>query len=143
MRYGVDTGFLVAAEMVEHQNHLSARNIITTAVKRGDQFALTPQVLSEFIHVVTDPKRFIAPLHMDAARQVARSWWTAGEVTQIFPTDATVPMFFEWHQYHRLGRKRILDTFLAATYRTVGIDTILTTNADDFVVFGGFQCLVP
>jgi hypothetical protein len=46
----------------------------------GDRLALAPQALAEFIHVVTDPRRFAQPLRMDEARHVARQWWTAREV---------------------------------------------------------------
>ena len=40
-----------------------------------------------------------------------------------------------------VGRKRVLDTMLAATYRSAGITSILTLNAADFTVFGEFSCL--
>lgn len=44
---------------------------------------------------------------------------------------------------HQSHRKRLLDTLLAATYRSAGIGSLLTTNAADFTVFGGFQCIAP
>jgi hypothetical protein len=40
----------------------------------GDVIAVAPQVLAEFIHVVTDPRRFAQPLDMNAARHVAEQW---------------------------------------------------------------------
>ena len=73
MNHGMDTGFLVAAEVVEHVSHQSARAKIAALVAAGDRFALAPQVLSEFMRVVTDAKRFIAPLGMDAARDLAQN----------------------------------------------------------------------
>jgi predicted nucleic acid-binding protein len=42
-----------------------------------------------------------------------------------------------------LGRKRLLDTLLAATFHQAGIHSILTTNAADFAVFGVFTCITP
>jgi len=74
VKHGIDTGFLVAAEVVEHTSHLAARARIAALVAAGDGFALAPQVLAEFIHVVTDNKRFITPLSMDAARDLAQKW---------------------------------------------------------------------
>ena len=68
MKQGIDTGFLVAAEVVEHPGHQAARSIIAALVANGDEFALAPQVLAEFIHVVTDPRRFTTPLGINAAR---------------------------------------------------------------------------
>jgi predicted nucleic acid-binding protein len=109
----------------------------------GDSLALAPQVLAEFVHVVTDPRRFALPLAMDVARDVAQKWWTAKHVIQIVCDAASVALFFEWHREHGLGRKRILDTLLAATYRAAGISSILTTNAVDFAILGGFDCVTP
>ena len=80
---------------------------------------------------------------MDAARDLAQKWWLAIEVTHIIPGDAAMKQFFVWHRSHSLGRKRILDTLLAATYRSAGIDSLLTTNAADFALFAGFQCVTP
>ena len=64
---------------------------------------------------MTDPRRFVKPLDMMAARQLAEQWWRAREVVQVFPDDAAVRQFLAWLQQHSLGRKRLLDTLLAAT----------------------------
>ena len=42
-----------------------------------------------------------------------------------------------------LGRKRLLDTLLAATYWQAGIQSVLTTNQSDLRVFGVFACATP
>ncbi len=42
---------------------------------------------------------------------------------------------------HQLGRKRVLDTLLAGTFRSANITSLLTLNAADFVVFGEFTCV--
>jgi predicted nucleic acid-binding protein len=139
----MDTGFLVAVEVVEHRSHQSARAIIAAQVAAGDEFGLAPQVLAEFIHVVTDVRRFAQPLSLEATCDLAEKWWTAQEVTHIVPDDEAIAQFFIWHRNHGLGRKRILDTLLAATYHSVGIKSLLTTNASDFMVLGEFQCITP
>ena len=53
MTHGFDTSFLVAAEAAEHAEHVAARARLKTMRQSCDTFALTPQVLAEFIHVVT------------------------------------------------------------------------------------------
>ena len=143
MKHGVDTGFLVAAEVMEHPDHGAARAKLVGFVGAGDVLVITPQVLAEFIHVVTDAKRFKTPLTMDSARDVAQKWWTAREVEQLATGPGAVAQFFAWHRAHGLGRKRILDTMLAATYRDAGINSLLTTNAKDFAILGGFLCVTP
>jgi predicted nucleic acid-binding protein len=71
MIHGLDTGFLVAAEVREHADHSAARDTLARLLSAGDLIAMAPQVLAEFIHIVTDPRRFAQPLDMTAAQQVA------------------------------------------------------------------------
>ncbi len=64
MIHGLDTGFLVAAEVTEHVEHTGARDTLARLLSAGDLIAIAPQVLAEFIHIVTDPRRFVQPLDM-------------------------------------------------------------------------------
>jgi len=41
------------------------------------------------------------------------------------------------------GRKRILGTLLASTFREAAVSSILTTNSRDFTVLGDFVCVTP
>jgi predicted nucleic acid-binding protein len=137
----LDTSFLIAVEMAEHPNHVSARALMAKLVANGERLAMAPQVLAEFIHVATDDRRFERALKSDDARKVAQQWWTAREVEPIFPDQGAVRQYFEWLQTHRLGRKRQLDTLRAATYLSSGITSLLTLNSSDFAIFDGFRCL--
>lgn len=143
MIHGLDTGFLVAAEVAEHPNHLMARAKLAELIARGDTLAIAPQIVSEFLHIVTDAKRFASPLQMPVAISVAEQWWTARDVVPVFPNDLAVRQQLAWMRQHFLGRKRLLDTLLAATYWQAGISSILTTNPSDFTVLGCFQCVTP
>jgi hypothetical protein len=42
-----------------------------------------------------------------------------------------------------LGRKRILDTYLAAVLHAAGVRRLLTANSADFSVFGILQIVAP
>src|SRR5438552_3088351 len=126
MIHGLDTGFLVAAEVLEHADHLAARDKLARLLAASDRIAIAPQVLAEFIHIVTDPRRFAKPLDITAAQGLAEQWWTAQEVVHVFPDEGATRQFLTWLQQYRLGRKRLLDTLLAATYSEVGIQSLLT-----------------
>ncbi len=80
---------------------------------------------------------------MAAAGQLAEQWWTASDVVPVFPDDGATRQFLGWLTQFSLGRKRLLDTLLAATYRQAGIQSLLTTNPADFGVFGVFTCITP
>jgi predicted nucleic acid-binding protein len=82
MMHGLDTGFLVAAEVREHAEHAAARDTLARLLSARDVVAIAPQVLAEFIHIVTDPRRFTQPLDMNSARGLAEQWWTATSVVK-------------------------------------------------------------
>lgn len=138
MTHGADTSFLVAVEIVEHAHHADALRLLGELLVRGDRVAIAPQVLAEFVHVVTDARRFQQPFSMETALDKSERWWNAAETDQVLPTDAVVAHFHDWMRRHQLGRKRVLDTLLAATYRAAGVTSLLALNTDDFAVFGEF-----
>ena len=137
---GLDTTFLVQVEIQEADGHQAALAVLRQEIAGRDrEAALAPQVLSEFVHVVTDRRRFERPLTMAQALAKAGFWWNATEVERIVPNDQVVSQFLAWMQEHRLGRKRLLDTLLAATYYQSGVTRIVTSNARDYRVFGVFE----
>ena len=143
MTLGVDTTFLVQLEVSGHPGHREARDIMEAVLGRGEPLALAPQVLSELVHVVTDPRRFERPLSMEQALDRAERWWWAPEVVRCLPNEETTGLFLKWMSQHGLGSKRLLDTQLAATDFSNTVHAILTTNARDFQVFGCFEVTVP
>jgi len=143
MVMGVDTTFLVEAEVRGHARHARARAWLERHFDRGDSLALAPQVLAEFTHVVTDPTRFALPLTMDQALARANLWWNGKETVRVYPCDESSRLFLKWMGDHRLGRKRLLDTLLASTYFAAGVRSILSSNARDFAVFGCFDVIRP
>ena len=61
----------------------------------------------------------------------------------MLPTDVAIALFHTWMRRHQLGRKRVLDTLLAATYRAADVTSLLTLNATDFTVFDELSCIPP
>ncbi len=140
---GADTTFLVQLELIEVPAHHAARQLLQREILQPQvSLALAPQVLAEFIHITTDPRRFQKPLTMDQAVAKALFWWNSVEIRHVFPTDDSTRIAFDWLQHHQLGRKRILDTQLAATLWSAGIKRLVTSNAADFKLLG-FETLVP
>ena len=141
MAAGVDTTFLVEAEVAGHPGHAAARTLLARLLDAGESLAIAPQVLSEFVHITTDAKRFSAPLTVPQAVERAESWWNAREVERVFPNADSTHLFLDLLRRHRLGRKRLLDTQLAATYAAHGIRSILTSKARDYAIFGWFEVI--
>lgn len=137
---GLDTTVLLTHEIEEARGHHDLRAQIRESSRLGNlHFALAPQVLQEFVHVATDPKRFRIPLTMEQALTRSRFWWEAAEIVHCHPGDRTWEQAWKWMEEFRLGRKRILDTYLAATYYERGVRKLATANTADFAVFGVFS----
>lgn len=141
MTYGIDTDFLVAVEVREHLFHPQADALLGELLKADHDLALAPQTLAEFIHIVTDERRMSRPLEREEAVARATHWWEATEVVRVFPDADATSDFLTWLQRHRLGRKRLLDTLLAATFYRAGIRRVITNNERDYREFGIFEIL--
>ncbi len=143
MLIGIDTSFLVHFEIVESSAHQPARAWASARIEKQDQFGIAPQVLFEFMHVVTDSKRFMRPLTISQALERAMIWWSAKETKQLtFPAQG-LEVFQELMQTHSLGRKRILDTALAATFINSKIKHVVSYNWRDFSALGSFTVYHP
>jgi predicted nucleic acid-binding protein len=144
MILAVDTTFLIQLEVREAEGHERAHSFLQGGIlAQGHQLGLAPQVLEEFIHVATDARRFEKPLSMIEALDKADTWWRAVEVRPVHPDTRAVQLFIEWMRALRLGRMRIHDTLLAATYLSAGIKEIVTSDREGFEVFGGLTVRDP
>ena len=140
---GIDSNFLIACELQEHAHHTMARQLLDSLVSAKEQFVLAPQVIAEFIHIVTDGRRLQSPRTVAEALELADLWRTASDVAVVAPGLDAIELFFRWMSEFSLGRKRVLDTMLAATYATAGVSRIATIDIRDFQVFGVFQFVAP
>lgn len=141
MTYGLDTGTPVAYEIVDHPFHQSADALLQKLLADEHDLALAPQTLAEFIHIVTDQRRMPVPLVVTDAISRAEQWWQAAEVVRVFPDGNSVADFFAWLRKYQLGRKRLRDTMLAASFRNAKVTKMITNNAKDYEVLGAFEVL--
>ena len=93
MRHGFDTSRLVAHEVACHAGHARVRQRVRELRMAGDGLAIAAQVLTEFVHIVTDAKRFSAPLTMEQALERAQAWWDSPDVERVEPDDDAVKWF--------------------------------------------------
>lgn len=57
-------------------------------------------------------------------------------MVRVFPENQAVTDFFAWLTRYQLGRKRLLDTMLAATFHRAGVKRIITNNDRGYRVLG-------
>jgi predicted nucleic acid-binding protein len=144
MRLGVDTNVLVYAHVPSLEHHAAVRDDLLGRLGDGRvTVVLTPAVLHELVHVVTDPHRFDPPVSIPEAIAVARLYLDAANVECIAVDADATQLAFELMERHRLGRKRLADTLFAATLLNAGVRDILTCNPSDFEVFEGLSLIDP
>ncbi|MCC5850382.1 MAG: hypothetical protein JJU29_20030 [Verrucomicrobia bacterium] len=136
---GLDATTLIAYEIKEHPLHGTVRGGIRHCLADGQTFGLCDQTIWEFLHIVTDARRFSHPLSMDDAVKRAARWSQAREVRNLPPTEESRDWTLKWMREFKLGRKRILDTALAAVLHVNGVSRIATANRSDFECFGVFS----
>lgn len=130
---------MVALATAEHPQHGASRQWLDEETARNRTFGITSGILAEFIHIVTDGRRFETPLAISEALERAAFWSEAREVTLLASDEGVNALWMKWLGDHQLGRKRLSDTLIAATWHSAGIREICTLNPRDFEVFGIFQ----
>lgn len=135
---GIDTNILVAYVIPEHPDHRTVREQVEHLIVSGHSLVLTSGILAEFIHVVTDPKRFEYPFTIKEALQWAEHWSSSAEVVLVSPDSLANEQWLCWLKEHRLGRKRLTDTLIAATWHSAGVQEVYTLNPSDFKIFNAF-----
>jgi predicted nucleic acid-binding protein len=144
VKRGLDTNVLVYAHVAALPEHAAVREFLAGQLARRDiTLFVTSSVLHEFVHVVTDPRRFEPPVTMSEALALARLYLGRANVACV-PTDAqALAETFDLVERHRLGRKRLADTLLAVTLLRHGVRQLVTCNRADFEVFSSLQLLDP
>ena len=141
---GVDANVLIYSaieSMPEHKRVLSffERRVLTGHLSCAVSFP----ILLEFVHITTDPKRFKPPLSIEESITIAEQYWQAANWRRMIPKSTTGSLAFALLREHKLGRKRLLDTYLAATLLDNGITSLITCDTDDFRVFSRLQLINP
>jgi predicted nucleic acid-binding protein len=64
---GLDCNILVQLAFADHPAHVQTASKVRVEVAAGEILVLPPLVATEFLHVVTDERRFSPPLAMSEA----------------------------------------------------------------------------
>ncbi len=143
MIIGIDTDVLVHWAMAGAVHHRAVRQWFEREIGKRRRLGLTQQVLYEFVHVVSDPRRFERPFSMEQAVHVSLELWNGKEVHQIVPIATVYDRTCELIERFGLGRKRILDTALAATLEAADVRRLATLNPRDFEIFPFIEIVNP
>ena len=140
---GLDCNILVQLALADHPANATTVASVQAEVKSGSRPVFPSLVINEFLHVITDARRFSPPLTMAEALDWVDNFLANPAVGLLEPTPESLRQTLRWLRHFNLGRKRILDTHLAAVLHTTGVRRLLTSNPGDFTVFGVFEIVTP
>jgi predicted nucleic acid-binding protein len=144
MRRGVDTNVLIYSHIAEMPHHGTVRRYLLNQLSQdGATLVVTPGILHEFVHVVTDGRRFDPPVAMKDALALARGYLTGTNVECLSMDERSLARAFVLLERYQLGRKRIADTLFAACLLNQGVRELITCNVDDFRIFEELILLDP
>jgi len=140
---GLDCNILVQLALQDHPANAVTIAAVQAEAQRGSRLVFPPLVINEFLHVVTDERRFSPPLTMTEALDWMESFLANPGVGVLEPGAESTRQTLRWMRQFNLGRKRILDTNLAAVLHIAGVHRLFTSNPADFAVFGVFEIITP
>lgn len=103
------------------------------------KIAIFHNCFNEFLHVITDSKRFENPFTVQEAIEVIDSWCDLENVTVLYPDDTSFKRTLAWMNMYKFGRNRINDIQMASCYFSNGVSSIITANPGEFEVFECFD----
>ncbi len=143
-RRAVDTNILVYAHLASFPEHLSAKRYLQDFLSLPDSVLfVTPIILHELVHVITDSRRFDEPVKIPEAIALTRLYLNRTNVQCLEIDAAAVELAFDLIDQHQLGRKRIADTLLVATLVHHSVEELVTHNRSDFEVFAEIRTVDP
>lgn len=144
MKRAVDTNVLVIAHVAAAPHHERVRRYLMDQLSVPDvTLVVTPLILHEFVHIITDARRFAPPVAMHEATAIARLYLDHANIECVGVDRNAISLAFALLDKHQLGRKRIADTLLAATLMQNEVREIITCDRSDFAVFNAFTLVDP
>ena len=140
---GLDCNILVQLALQDHPANARTVAAVQAEAQRGSRLVFPPLVINEFLHVITDDRRFSPPLTMTVALDWVETFLANPAVGVLEPGVESQRQTLRWMRQFSLGRKRILDTHLAAVLHTAGVRRLLTSNPGDFAVFSPLEIVTP
>lgn len=138
---GVDTTWLVDLEVPDSPRHKGAVKLFEQWRQKHSSLVIFYLSFLEFQHIITDNRRFYKPLTMEQALDRSWNWIDHDRIKVVYPTETAFKRAQLWMNMHRLGRKRIYDTQLAAAFAEAGVTQIFTANPSDFEIFEAFDLI--
>jgi predicted nucleic acid-binding protein len=140
---GLDCNILIQLAFDDHPAHKKTLLAVRAETQQSAKLICSASVITEFLHVVTDTRRFSPALTMPEVLEWTERLLLNPKIQVVTSSSVSLRQTLDWMRQFNLGRKRILDTHLAAILHTSGVRRLLTSNVADFAVFGVLELIAP
>lgn len=136
---GLDSTFLIDLYWKDSPRHLKALDLFNKISESDEEIQIYYNCFNEFVHVITDSRRFEDAFSMKEAMDIVDLWCNLEKVTVIYPDDMSFGRAKIWISMFNLGKNRLNATNMAACYAQNGASKIITANSKDFEIFEVFK----
>jgi len=102
---GLDSNILVQLALADHPANPATMSAVQAEVQRGKKLVFPPLIVTEFLHVITDERRFSPPLTMVEALEWMEDFLANPTVILLEPTQESLRQTLRWMRQFNLGRK--------------------------------------
>jgi len=139
----LDSNILIYATQAEAPHYLAAKRVRDQGLTGAIPACISPQVLTEFFAVVTNPKRVSAPLTCEEAIAEVKKYDQAQKLVKIYPGVNIVTRMLSLLERYAVTGIHIHDLHLVATMLENGVKRLYTFNTKDFTPFSDIAVLEP
>ena len=139
----LDSNILIYAEQAEDAHHETAKSLRDRALTGEIKACISPQVLSEFFAIVTNPRRVSTPLTVERALENIRKYNQSKKLVKIFPGSNIINRMIALLEACPVSGADIHDLYLAATMLENDVSHIYTYNVADFARISEIEVLDP
>jgi len=129
----IDTNILVYAIDSESRYYQAARSVLE---RERLTYAVSPQIIFEFLSVVTNPKRVRHPLDPKQAWEVIQTILDHRNIRVLSIDADVVQKAMHLAVKHQLKGPRVFDAVAAGVIIQNHIPLVITVNVKDFEAFG-------
>lgn len=138
---GLDSCFLIDLYWEDSPRHAAVLKKFNDIAASGQDVCVYYNCFNEFIHVITDKKRFENAFSMEEALSVVDEWRDFENVKILFPDEQSFGRTVAWLSVYKLGRNRLNDTNMAASYVHSRVSSVITANPKDFEIFSELKII--
>jgi len=142
----LDTTFLIDLYWLDSPRHKSAVKLFKELSDENGKFPdedilVYYNCFNEFMHVITDSRRFENAMSMSRALEICEQWKDLERIKIVFPNETSYGRTLTWLSIYNLGRNRLNDTNMVSCYVSQGASKIITANPKDFEIIQEIECI--